>query len=142
MIHIPRFPAPFMWRYRLHLPRGRSWMLYTGVGLLAIAATAAATLAFSKPASAVDAATIQNVVLSFANTWDPKADPLVKVKDGVMAKRSNVEGVMVGDVRYYYRTINSFSFDPVSLDKAKRYEIVSVVDEGTDWETIVYRLLD
>jgi hypothetical protein len=88
----------------------------------------------------IDIALLQSQVVSFADSWDTTKDPLVEVERGLMVKRSNVEGVIVEGVRYYYSMPNAPSFDPASRGEVKDYEIVSTIDQGTPWEIVIYRL--
>ena len=88
----------------------------------------------------VDSASIQTRVLSFAETWQPDVDPLVEVRNHTMAKRSNANGVIMDGTRYYYMMPNAPSYDPITLGVAKEYEVISVVNPGTHWEVVIYRL--
>jgi len=94
----------------------------------------------SQSSNDVGVALVQLEVLSYTDSWNPEKDPLVAVQGDSMAKRSNVEGVVVDGVRYYYRMPNGPSFDPVSLGKAKDFKVLSVMDTGTPWEVVIYHL--
>jgi hypothetical protein len=76
--------------------------------------------------------------MHYVNNWDPERDPLVTFADGVQAKRSNVEGVVVNRERYFYQLTRESSFDPLRLGLVTAYTTVAVVDEGTQWEVLIY----
>ena len=113
----------------------------TSVLALLLALTVSSTPLESRSSKDVDMALIQLQILFFADSWNPEKDTLVAVEGDSMAKRSNVEGVVVDGVRYYYRMPNGPSFDPVSLRKAKHFRVVSVMDAGTPWEVVIYRIV-
>ncbi len=144
MVNIHRLSVPSV---PLHRPKyfgaGR-WMFYVLVGLVALllglAVSQTSLEGRSYKAKEVDVALVQSRVVSLADSWDLSNDPLVEIEKGLMAKRSNVEGFAVEGVRYYYSMTNAPSFDPVSLGKAKEYEVVSIIDQYTPWEIVIYRL--
>ncbi len=115
------------------------WTLACACFLALLLGLAASTLE-GKSHKEIDVALVQSQVISFADSWDTSKDPLVEIDRGLMVKRSNVEGVIVEGIRYYYSMTNAPSFDPASLGKAKDYEIVSTIDQGTPWELVIYRL--
>ena len=79
-------------------------------------------------------------VMSYVNEWSPQRDPFVTLPGGVQAKASNVYGIEVNGERYYYQMTRDTSFDPLRAGKAGDYEVVAVIDAGTPWEVLVYRL--
>lgn len=79
-------------------------------------------------------------IMGYVNEWSPDRDPLVTLPGGVQAKSSNVYGVEVGGVRYFYQLTQSSSFDPLRAGKVSDYETIAVVDGGTPWEVLIYRL--
>ncbi|GEM_PF-2082248 len=141
MFHIPRFHTPVPWNHKWRLEAHKLSALTTAAVSLALLG-GLVTLATSSPKApaAASVAEVQNKVVSFANSWDPELDPLVEVREGVVAKQSSVNGVKVGSDRYYYRMPYTVNYDPVSRGIAKDYKVVSVVDPGTPLEIIIYRL--
>ena len=81
-------------------------------------------------------------VLPFVNEWRQSEDPLVTLPEGVQAKASNVNGIEIAGVRYYYQLTHQMSFDPLrrGLLTREQVTIVGVVDPDTANEVTVYRL--
>ena len=88
-------------------------------------------------ASAV--ARVVSVLRPYIDTWRPDEDPLVPVGSEVQVKRSNMSGIEVDGVRYYYRLMHSFNYDPKSRGGAGEYVPLTVLDAGTPWEVEIYR---
>lgn len=140
----------------LHLPRNvsglfvghpRSGHLVPSLGLalaggLALFTALAVGRNFVQPASPAvrpSEERIVAVVNQYLNEWQPLKDPLVTLENGAQAKSSNVKGVEIDGLTYYYRLVNAPSFDPMSLGVAGNYEVVAMMDPGTHWEVQVYR---
>ena len=82
-------------------------------------------------------------VMSYVNDWNPQRDPLITLPGGVQAKASNVYGVDIGGLRYFYQLTHSSSFDPLRTGTAEEeedYDVVAVIDANTPWEVLIYRL--
>lgn len=67
-------------------------------------------------------------------------DPLITLENGAQVKSSNVNGMEIAGERYFYRPLHSFSADPVRRGQPDDYQLVLVMDAGTEFETEVYRL--
>jgi hypothetical protein len=81
-----------------------------------------------------------DVVLSYADSLRPD-DPLVEVRPGVSAKRSNVEGVRLGGRTVYYDLSAHQSFGPLRAGKATPADVVVLARQGQgDFELVVYAL--
>ena len=83
---------------------------------------------------------LRTAVTEHVSQWQPLTDPLVTLEDGRQAKSSHVNGIEVDGVRYFYRLAHGPNADPVSLGRIAGYEVVTVLEQGTQWETEVYRL--
>lgn len=90
--------------------------------------------------AAVSPQHIETSVRQYLGEWQPLADPLVTLENGIQVKSSNVNGIEIEGVRYYYRPVRGFSADPVTRGQVKDYQVVLVLDAGTQWETEVYRV--
>ena len=124
----------------LHAPLGFATILAGGI---AIAGAIALLVPFAEPfgsASSLSVAQITGMVRPYINEWRPEADPLLTLESGVQVKSSNLKGIEIGGDRYYYRLRNTMSFDPLSRGEAGDYQSIAVLDEGTQWESEVYRL--
>lgn len=77
-------------------------------------------------------------VLRYLDEWDAPRDPLVTLPNGAQAKASNVYGIDVGGVRYYYQLTRGSSFDPLRLGRLSGYKTVATIDAGTPWEVLIY----
>lgn len=108
--------------------------------LVVVAALVNSGIALMSGSAAPAYAPVTAQVMTYVNEWNPQRDPLVTLPGGVQAKSTNVYGVEVGDVRYYYQMTQSSSFDPLRSGKVSAYEVIAVVDAGTPWEVLVYRL--
>ena len=95
---------------------------------------------FTGGSSAVNPAHIETSIRSYAGDWQPARDPMVTLDNGMQVKSSNVNGVEIEGDRYYYRPIHGFSADPVSRGAVKDYQVVLVLEAGTEFETEVYRV--
>lgn len=89
---------------------------------------------------AMNPAPIEKAARSYIGEWQPLADPLVTLENGTQVKSSNVKGFEIDGVRYYYRLVHGFSADPVSRGQVKDYQVVVVINSGTEWETEIYRV--
>jgi len=77
-------------------------------------------------------------VLRYLDEWDTLRDPLVTLPNGAQAKASNVYGIEVGGVRYYYQLTRGSSFDPLRLGRLSGYKTIATIDVGTPWEVLIY----
>ena len=77
-------------------------------------------------------------VLRYLDEWDALRDPLVTLPNGAQAKASNVYGIEVGGVRYYYQLTRGSSFDPLRLGRLSGHKTVATIDAGTPWEVLIY----
>ena len=77
-------------------------------------------------------------VLRYLDEWDALRDPLVTLPNGAKAKASNVYGIEVGGVRYYYQLTRGNSFDPLRLGRLSGHKTVATIDAGTPWEVLIY----
>lgn len=84
---------------------------------------------------------VGNLVMSSLLQADPLADPFVTLENGVQVKTSNFNGIEIGGERYYYRPRFEFSGDPVSRGVTRDYQVVLILDAGTNFETEVYQLI-
>ncbi len=141
MFHIPGFHTPIPWNYKWRL-EGRTLSMITTPAVSVALLAGLVTLAASTKQSPVseNMAEVRSTVASYANSWNPELDPLMPVGNGVAVKESSVNGVKIGSTRYYYRMPNDIGYDPVSRGAAKDFKVVSVLDAGTPWELIIYRL--
>lgn len=138
MVHWPRTP--------FHLELHRQFLIWA----LAVASAASLALAvtymslvYTQGRSLKMRAPSQAVidsVLRYANEWQKDKDPLITIPDGAEIKSSNLYGVEIEGMRYYYRLSNSASFDPLSQgDDPAKYEVITVIDPDTPWEVQIYR---
>ena len=77
-------------------------------------------------------------VLRYLDEWDILRDPLVTLPNGAQAKASNVYGIEVGGVRYYYQLTRGNSSDPLRLGRLSGHKTVATIDAGTPWEVLIY----
>ncbi len=91
---------------------------------------------------APDLTRIEASALDHVSQWQPLEDPLVTLPDGRQAKSSHVNGIEVDGVRYYYRIRYAPNADPATLGEVTRYQVVSVLEKGTQWETEIYRITE
>lgn len=116
-------------------------LLLVGARLLVEVSLASGPLSFIPRAAAEPSeARVASVVRQHAAQWQPLADPLVTVAEGVQVKSSNVYGIEVDRVRYYYHFTNTFSYDPIARGEAGNYSLVTVIEPGSPFEVEVYRL--
>ncbi len=113
-------------------------LLLLGARVLAALLMAAGPLSFLQP-STTSAGYVGSVVRQHAGQWEPAADPLVSVGD-VQVKSSNVYGVDIDNVRYYYHFTQTFSYDPLGRGEEHPYRLVMVLDPGGPFEAEVYRI--
>lgn len=104
--------------------------------LVLFAAAAQAPAPDSGQAGDVQVRSVLTRVGSYVNTHRAD-DPLVSL-DGVEAKSSNIYGIEVDGVRYYYRILRHASFDPLSRGTVAQSETIGVLHPGTEWEVAVY----
>ncbi|HEX2037101.1 MAG TPA: hypothetical protein VHS99_23215, partial [Chloroflexota bacterium] len=68
-------------------------------------------------------------------------DPLIEVRPGVMAKRSNVQGVQVNGRTVYYDLVSHQSFGPLRSGKVKEAEVDILARDGMgSFAVVVYSL--
>jgi len=91
-------------------------------------------------AKAVNPVQVETAARAYIGEWQPLTDPLVTLDNGILVKSSNVNGFEIDGDRYYYRPIYGFSADPLSRGQIKEYQVVLVVNAGTEWETEIYRV--
>lgn len=138
MFHIPGFHAPTPWSYKWRLEL--SMMAAPAISVALLAGLLALAVSSKQSPVSDNVAEVRSKVASFANSWSPERDTLVSVGNGVAVKESSVNGIIIGSTRYYYKTPSDGGYDPVSRGAAKDYKVVSVLDPGTPWELIIYRL--
>src|SRR5438552_2889913 len=109
MINIHRAALLALPAQRARHTRAFKLLLYalTSVLALILALTVFSTRLEGRSRVDADLALIQLQVLSYADSWNPEKDMLVAVEGDSMAKRSNVEGLVIDGVRYYYRMPNA-----------------------------------
>lgn len=106
------------------------------------APTTAPTSSSTAPASAATALNADDVraVILFADTMQPD-DPLVQVRGGVFAKRSNVLGVERNGYRIFYDLSPHQSFGPLRSGKVSERDINILAQQSTGHGTItIYTL--
>ena len=142
-LHIQTFPNPLSaaahgLAHRLHGPAllGAIAGLVFAMAGLVVNAAFVPTLGPLAPSQAQVIASVSGYI----NQWQPAVDPLITLEGVGQVKSSNVEGVLFGGQRYYYRMVGSASFDPVTRGKADRYKSIAVLDQGTDWEVEIYQI--
>lgn len=138
--HAPHAGARFT-----HIPRRGQRLaalaaLLLGARLLVEVMVTAGPLHFTAPTTEPSLERVTSVVRQHAGEWQPLTDPLVTVAEGVQVKSSNVYGVEIDNVRYYYHFTHGFSFDPVARGDVEKYSVVTVLNPGGPFETEVYRL--
>ena len=68
-------------------------------------------------------------------------DPLVEVRPGVRAKRSNVEGVRLDGRVVYYDVVGHQSFGPVARGRVREQDVIVLAREGeAPFEVVIYAL--
>ena len=137
--------APHAERRRARVPKrvqrvAAFGLLLLGARLLAEVLLLAGPLSFLRPADGPSPAQVAGLVRQHAAEWNPARDPLITVAGGVQVKSSNVHGVEIGNVRYYYHFTRTFSFDPLARGEVQDYAVVAVLDPGGPFEAEVYRL--
>ena len=135
--------APFHALHGLHglqVPLALAVVLAGGIAIAGAIALAAPFTGSFGSASSLSVAQITGMVRLYINEWRPEADPLLTLEGGVQVKSSNLRGIEIGGDRYYYRLRNTMSFDPLSRGEAGDYQSIAVLDQGTQWESEVYRL--
>jgi hypothetical protein len=79
-------------------------------------------------------------VLGYAGALQPD-DPLVEVRPGVQAKRSNVEGVRLDGRTVYYDVVGHQSFGPVARGRVREQDVVVLAREGeAPFQVVIYAL--
>ncbi len=138
MLHVPRIhqPGHVLPHYAPALLGTTAAMLAAFVGLLSSTTPFTMFSDIGQPTHQE----VVNVLTQYIDQWEPSVDPLIAVGGVGDIKTSNVEGVMVNGHRYYYRFVNSFSYDPLSRGEAKDYCTVEVLDPGTQFEVQIYQL--
>lgn len=150
MLHLPRHPfQALQWvsgpvhtlPQPLHLPVAFATAIAGSIALFNMLVQVGPLNALSyAPSTGMTATEIGATVRGYATQYQPTADPLVTMSDGVQVKSSNYYGVEVDGARYYYRFLGSYSADPISRGEAKDYVNVTTLDAGTQWEVNVYKL--
>lgn len=70
-------------------------------------------------------------------------DPLLEISPGVSARESNLRGLMLSGVTYYYYFEGQRGFDPLSRGKVDTRNIEIIArDEGGAAPLVIYRLRD
>jgi hypothetical protein len=131
---------PHRTRLRTGLPPLVLAAILIGAAIALVAPGTIRALGVTTAPPAAAPAEIEAAVRNVIGNWQPALDPLITPENGRQVKSSNVEGVEVGGARYFYRPKYGFSADPVSRGVARDYEVVMVLEAGTQWETEVYRL--
>lgn len=111
----------------------------TGV-LLGLAPRVTAELNATGGAAGMNPGQIEAAARGYIGEWQPLSDPLITLENGTQVKSSNVNGFEIDGTRYYYRLVYGFSADPVSRGRVKNYQVVLVINPGTEWETEIYRV--
>jgi hypothetical protein len=79
-------------------------------------------------------------VLAYAGTMQPD-DSLVEVRPGVLAKRSNVEGVRLDGRTVYYDVLGHQTFGPLGRGRVREQDVVILARDGSPpFEVLVYSL--
>jgi hypothetical protein len=103
-----------------------------------VAAPAAASTGVSAATPLTDAE--RALVLSYVGALRPD-DPLVQVQPGVQAKRSNVDGVRVGNRTVYYDILGHQSFGPLASGRVREEDVDILSREGAPpFVVVVYAL--
>ncbi|MBI4499096.1 MAG: hypothetical protein HY689_14500 [Chloroflexi bacterium] len=142
MLHLPKLAS---WHGVLvpsrQIPLWLPWGALTATLLIALVAAGLSFLGESTVQRQDGVSTrVVARVISHINEWNPQADPLITLPGGVQAKASNVYGIDINGMRYFYQLTRGSSFDPLRVGTAEDYEVVAVVDAGTPWEVLIYRL--
>lgn len=91
-------------------------------------------------ASETDLEKVVEVVGSYADRQRDD-DPLIEVEPGIWAKQSNVKGVEIDGVTYYYNLSPHMSYDPVSRNAVRKRDITIVYEDGdTEVPMVIYKL--
>jgi len=93
-----------------------------------------------KPIKSVPIQPLSQIILSYIEN-EREDDPVIQIKAGVWAKRSNVEGISIDGIRYYYAILPHASFDPLSRGEVSLDDIhiVQEITEG-DFKIIIYTI--
>ena len=129
---LPRLSRPLAHR--------RSLFALTSLVLIGLPFVWIRFIALAEPETSINETDVIATVVKYANEWDPAQDPLVTLENGVQMKSSHVDGIVIGNERYYYRLHYGFNYDPVSRGAAENYTVIAVLDSGTQWEMEIYRL--
>lgn len=113
---------------------------FTSLALIGLSLVWTRFIALAEPEAKTNEANVVAIVIKYANEWDPERDPLVTLENGVQMKSSHIDGIAIGNERYYYRLRYGFNYDPVSRGDAEKYAVVAVLDPDTQWEMEIYRL--
>lgn len=115
------------------------------LGVSAAAVVAMVFLAFQSllPARGAPQATPDQYPRAIAavreHLTDKVEDPLIEIRSNVFARQSNVMGVEVDGVRYYYAILGHQSFDPVSLGTVQPNQVEVIYrTEGTGFPLVIY----
>jgi hypothetical protein len=94
----------------------------------------------TRPSPALLTDAERGLVLSYVQTLRPD-DPLVPVRPGVEAKRSNVQGVRLGSRTVYYDIVGHQSFGPLASGRVREADVDILSREGTPpFVVLVYTL--
>jgi len=126
--------------HALHVPLLFATVLASGLALAGALALSHPLATWFDPSFTPSVAQITGIVRQHINEWRPALDPLITLESGIQVKSSNLNGIEIGGTQYYYRLLNTMSFDPVSRGEANDYQRIAVLDQGTQWESEVYRL--
>lgn len=119
------------------------------VGVVAVLATAALLLTTLMPTAGAQQAQArpelypQAVEAIRQHMTDERPDPMVEVAPHILARQSNVGGVMVEGVTFYYAMLGHQSFDPLSMGRVAE-EQVTVVHQSDSpaFPFIIYYIND
>ncbi|MBI3942883.1 MAG: hypothetical protein HY326_07705 [Chloroflexi bacterium] len=89
-----------------------------------------------------DSGQLEAVIMAFVDGRSDIQDPLVKLRDGIYVKTSNLNGIQIGPTRYFYSLAPESSFDPVSrgLVTPAQVEIVSQINDSEGFHITIYRV--
>lgn len=89
----------------------------------------------------MDSTELEAVIMGFVDGRSDIADPLVKLRDGIFVKTSNLNGIQIGPSRYFYSLAPESSFDPVSrgVMTLAQVEIVSQINDSDGFHITIYR---
>jgi hypothetical protein len=99
------------------------------------ATPATQSVAQPPPAAAPLAPSDLQNVLSYARTLRTD-DPLVQVRPGVLAKKSNVDGIQVGDRTVFYDVVPHQSYGPLRSGKLSEQQ-VDILARDTDSGSLI-----